>query len=235
LKTIRAVIRSGALDFSGDMTEVPTDDPIQPLEGERLIVCLGFCLKPMNPPCPSGRPNHDCHYLQNLLHSGAADIPESCQQCAIREIGSMTLKARGALYIMTSAKDILLDVFAPALNERRFSSGFFVLCRYSLRPFSVGLLASGIRGWLFPFESGDCRDYRTWLRADRGIKEEQTEIDKPIQNSLRGLLREAAIESPHTTQFEREGNVFYSQMGVVMPGKQIKTAESHCSGGDETE
>jgi len=146
----------------------------------------------------------------------------------------MTLKAGAAFYVMTSAKDILLDVFAPALNERRFSSGLFVLCRYSLRPFSVGLLASGIRGRLFPFESGDCRDYRTWLRADRGIKEEQTEIDKPIQRSIRGLLGDAAKESSPATQFEREGNVFYPRTGAEKPSKQTDTAESHCSARNET-
>ena len=126
----------------------------------------------------------------------------------------MTLKTGAAFYIMTSAKEILFDVFTPALDEGRFSSGLFVLCRYSLRPFAVGLLASGIQGRLFPFESGDCRDYKTWLQADRGIKEEQTEINEPNQRTIRALLVDAAREPPPHTQFERRGNVLYPRVAA---------------------
>ena len=121
----------------------------------------------------------------------------------------MTLKTGAAFYIMTSARDILLDVFKPALDEKRYSSGLFTLCRYSMRPFAVGMLASGIAGWLLPFEKGDCRDYRTWLLADRGIKDEQTEINAPIQRTIEELLRNAAKESPSATRYIRQGNVLY--------------------------
>ena len=212
VKTARAVIHSSALDLSGDIAVISGENPNLRLEGERTIVGVGFCLKPMNPPCPSGRSNHDCHYLEHLLHSEASDIPVYCRQCAIREIGIMTLKTGAAFYIMTSAKDILFDVFKPALDEGRFSSGLFVLCRYSMRPFAVGLLASGIRGWLFPFERGDCQDYKTWLQADRGIKEEQTEINESNQRTIRELLGNAAKETSPDTQFEKRGNVFYSRI-----------------------
>jgi hypothetical protein len=110
---------------------------------------------------------------------------------------------------MTSAMDILLDVFAPALDHRRFSTGLFVLCRYSLRPFAFGLLATGISGWLFPFESGDCRDYRTWLRADRGTKDEQTEIHESSRRAIRRLLGHGANEMTTWRQWERRGNIMY--------------------------
>ena len=233
LKTARAVIDSGDLDFSGDMTAVSHEGPGRGLEGARSIVGAGFCLKPMDPPCPSGRPNHDCHYLENLLHSGASDIPVACRQCAIREIGTMTLKTGAVFYIMTSAKDILLDVFAPALDEGRFSSGLFVLCRYSLRPFAVGLLASGMRGRMFPFESGDCKDYRTWLRADVGIKEEQTEIDASNQERIRELLRDAAKEPSPATRFERRGNVLYARMAAGRPGEWTETDRPNDRAEDE--
>ena len=170
-------------------------------------------MKPMNPPCPSGRFNHDCHYLERLLHSGIPDTPEApgtpdcCRQCAIREIGTMALKAGAAFYIMTSARDILLDVFAPALHEGRFSSGLFVLCRYSLRPFAVGLSASGIRGWLLPFERGDCRDYRTWLLADRGVKDEQTFISERNRRIVGELLGNVANEPDAIKKYKRRGNM----------------------------
>jgi len=209
VRTARAIIDSGALDFSGNVTSISNEALDRSLEDASSIVGVGFCLKPMNPPCPSGRSNHDCHYLEHLLHFGASDIPVSCRQCAIKKIGIMTLKTGSAFYIMTSAKDILFDVFKPALDEGAFSLGLFMLCRYSMRPFAVGLLASGIRGWLFPFEKGDCQDYKTWLQADRGIKEDQTEINEPNQRTIRELLANAAKEPLPASQFERRGNVFY--------------------------
>jgi len=114
---------------------------------------------------------------------------------------------------MTSARDILLDVFVPALDRGRFSSGLFALCGYSIRPFAVGLLASGMRGWLFPFANGDCRDYKTWLLADRGIKDEQTALEAPTRRTIRGLLEDAATRKTPATRFERRGHVLYPRMG----------------------
>ena len=217
VRTARAVFDAGALDFSGDRIEVFDKAPSQNLDGARSIVGVGFCLKPMNPPCPSGRPNHDCQYLERLIHthlsdvSDLSDLSDSCRRCLIREIGILALETGAAFYIMTSAKDILSDVYAPALDEGRFSSGLFVLCRYSLRPFAVGLLASGIRAWLFPLERGDCRDYRTWLQADRGVKDEQTAIAEQNRRFVRRLLGNAAKKPTHYRQFERQGNVLYSR------------------------
>lgn len=104
-----------------------------------------------------------------------------------------------------------MDVFVPALEDGTFSSGVFLLCRYSLRPFSVGLLAAGMRGLLLPFETGDCRDYATWLLADRGIKEEQTEVPRPAHTAIRALLENPAGVPPRPAQFERRGNILFSR------------------------
>jgi hypothetical protein len=210
-RTARAVLDSGALDLSDNVTQVSIAGSGQSLEDARSIVGVGFCLKPMDPPCMSGRANHNCHYLEHLLHSKEPNVPECCRQCAIREIGTMTLKTGAAFYIMTSAQDILFDVFTPALKKERFSSGLFVLCRYSLRPFAVGLLASGIRGWLFPFETGDCRDYKTWLLADRGIKEERTKTGEPTRNTIKNLLAKAAEEPQPHRRFVKRGNILYPE------------------------
>ena len=60
---------------------------------------------------------------------------------------------------MTSARDILDDVYVPALEDRRFTTGLFVLCRYSFKPFAVGVVASGMSATLLPLNEGDCRDY----------------------------------------------------------------------------
>jgi hypothetical protein len=207
VRTLRAVIDSGRYDLSGDLVATSDGEPHRSLGGPQSIVGVGFCLKPLDPPCLSGRSNHDCLYLERLLNSGTSDPPACCTQCAIREIGIMTLRAGAAFYVMTSAKDILMDVFVPALRERRFSSGLFTLCRYSLRPFAVGLLASGIRGQMFPFERGDCADYSTWLQADRGVKHDQTFLSEQNRVTISGLLGDAAKEPDSTTRFNRQGNI----------------------------
>jgi len=207
VRTGKALLYSSRRDFSGDMITISDEESDRIFGGERSIVGVGFCLKPMNPPCLSGRSNHNCHYLECLLHSGVADTPDCCIQCTIRQIGIMALKAGAAFYIMTSAKDILLDVFTPALNEKRFSSGLFVLCRYSLKPFTIGLLASGIRGWLFPLERGDCTDYKTWLLADRGVKDEQTSVSEQNREIIRELLGNVMEEPDSLKKFKRQGNI----------------------------
>jgi hypothetical protein len=119
------------------------------------------------------------------------------------------LKTDSAFYIMTSARDILLDVFEPSLCEGRFTSGLFVLCRYSLQPFAAGMSASGIRGCMFPFHQGDCRNYRAWLQADRGIKEEQTEIHDSTRAAIERILASAAKQPTSTAQFQKQENVFF--------------------------
>jgi hypothetical protein len=217
LRTARAVLASSALDASGATIAVPSSAAGPGLAGAPSMVGVGFCLKPMVPPCPSGRPNHDCQYLEHLGRSEAQDISVSCRSCAIRVIGIATLRTGAALYIMTSARDILLDVFVPALDRGRFSSGVFALCGYSVRPFAVGLLASGMRGWLVTFEKGDCRDYKTWLLADRGVKDEQTILDGPTHRTLRVLLEDAATRKTPATRFERRGHVLYPRMGDREP------------------
>jgi hypothetical protein len=209
MKTARAVIRSCFLDLAGNMAIISEENSIRRFVDELMIVGVGFCQKPMDPPCLSGRPNHSCHYFEHLHHSDASDIPICCRQCAIREIGIMTRKRGAAFYIMTSAKDILCDVFKPALDEGRFSSGIFMLCRYSMKPFAVAMLAAGIKGYLFPFKRGDCRDYKTWLQADRGTKEEQTEMGEQNQRIIRTLLEGTEKNTSLENQFERQGNIFF--------------------------
>ena len=209
VKTAKAVVASGKLDVSGDVTALGAEGSERVFGGAKSIVGVGFCLKPLDPPCPSGRFNHDCQFLETLPHSGSSAVPAACRSCAIREIGTLALRAGAAVYVMTSAKDILLDVFAPALDERRFTAGIFALCRYSLRPFAVGLLAGGVRGWMFPFEKGDCRDYKTWIQADRGTKEERTEINPPNRSAIREQLRAAAQEPTPAAGFVKRGHVLY--------------------------
>jgi hypothetical protein len=112
---------------------------------------------------------------------------------------------------MTSARDILNDVYVPALEGRRFATGLFVLCRYSFKPFAAGLLASGMRARLLPLDQGDCHDYRTWLLADRGIKNEQTTVDAAAIADAAGRLGGALPRGP--LRVARRGNVLFPSTG----------------------
>ena len=207
VRTIRALLAAARLDISKDTVATCDDAPEHHIGGPRCIVGLGFCLKPINPPCPSGRFNHDCRYLERQLRPGAPEPPECCRQCVIREIGLMALRAGCSFYIMTSAKDILLDLFVPSLSKRRISSGLFVLCRYSIRPFAVGLMASGVAGWMLPFAGGDCADYPTWLLADRGTKNERTSLSEPNSQRIQELLGTGDTHAAVPARFDRQGNV----------------------------
>lgn len=201
VRTARALLHAGRIDVS--------DRPIR-LQGtcppdQRSIVAVGFCMKPVAVPCPSGRTSHDCAYLEHLPPSA----PPPCRHCAIRELGELTLKTGSAFYIMTSAREILTDVFAPPLRKPRFTSGLFLLCRYSVQPFAAGMLASGIRGWIFQFQQGGCRDYRSWLMADRGIKTEQTAIHDSTQTAIRQILKKASKKPLPAARYKKRGNVFF--------------------------
>lgn len=177
--------------------------------GTGSVVGLGFCLKPMDPPCISGRPNHDCYFLEHQYMQGEADLHECCRGCVIREIGQQALNAGVALYIMTSARDILVDVFLPSLDEQSFSTGLFALCRYSIHPFSIPLMVTGVEALLFPYEWGDCMDYGTWLLADRGVKNEQTNLQKENLQVIRDLLENAAGVSHPSLGSVKRGNIYY--------------------------
>ena len=158
IRTLRAVAGARRLTCRDNGADVPGPEPGG--GALRRVVGAGFCLKPLA--CPSGRFSHDCAWLEG---GGAA----CCGGCEIRRLGARALGEGAAFYIMTSARDILDDVYLPALRERRFTDGRFFLCRYSFQPFAAGMLAAGIRGRLVGFASGDCRDYRTWVRDRKSV------------------------------------------------------------------
>ena len=203
----------GSVDVNGGTSAFPAGAPPS-------IVGAGFCLKPVSPPCPSGRANHDCLFLETLTGQNAAGVPVPCRSCAIREIGTQWLRAGSAFYVMTSARDIMDDVYVPALESREFPTGLFVLCRYSFKPFAVGLRASGMSARMVPLDQGDCRDYRTWLLADRGIKIERTTVDGAAMAGVASLMDAAAGAA--AVRVERRGNVLYPL--AVGPSPPHRTA-----------
>lgn len=171
--------------------------------GEGSLVGIGFCLKPVNPVCPAGRANHLCQ----LFDVGFGADPPPCRDCLIRVIGEQALACASAVYIMTSAHDILHDVLLPALVRRRFRSAVLILCPYSFEPIRLALAICGIEALLVPFLHGDCRDYSAWRRADTGDKPEQTLLDEASLRHLSDTLAGAAQDTP-ARGFQRTGNIY---------------------------
>jgi hypothetical protein len=177
--------------------------------GKGSVVGIGFCVKPMEPSCISGRANHDCAYFENHLHLSQDPKHEPCQDCLVREIGMMALTSKSDFYIMTSAKDILYDLFLPSLNSNTYGRALLCLCQYSFEPFKIALFISGINALLFPFEKGDCTDYRTWRQADKGIKDTQTKLWDIDHERIKALLQSSRQQMTHAVKYTKPGNIFH--------------------------
>ncbi len=220
---VAAGLKAGSdLNLSGDPpfiipSDRRPDEP--PALGPQTVIGLGFCLKPLDPPCPSGRPNHDCRLLEQGIDLALLPSDSPCRDCLIGTIGIRALRRGCAVYVMTSAADILNDVFRPALEEKRFTSGIFALCPYSIRPFSVPLTAVGLHAWLFPYDRGDCADYPTWLLADQGIKREQTALRLPDLATINGLL-ESVQSTAEPVRTLNEGNLYVPARPDLPQGKR---------------
>lgn len=182
--------------------------------GEGSLVGIGFCLKPLASACPAGRANHRCQVCE--VGFGEDSVP--CRDCLIRAISQQALACGSAVYVMTSAHDVLHDVLLPALRRRRFRSAVLTLCRYSFEPMSLALAVCGIEARLVPFLHGDCRDYSAWRRADTGDKPEQTLLDEASLTDLTNTLSNAAQDTA-ARRFQRVGNI-YEPRRVSRPGSE---------------
>ncbi len=171
--------------------------------GPASLVGIGYCVKPLNPPCPAGRASHDCRFFESARGDGRAP----CRNCLVRLAGELALACGSALYVMTSAQDILRDLLRPALERRRFRSAVLAMCRYSFEPMRLALSICGIEAWMIPFVHGDCRDYAAWLQADMGVKTEQTALDEDSFREMMETLSGAGLAAP-PRRFRREGNVY---------------------------
>jgi hypothetical protein len=171
--------------------------------GPGSIVGVGFCLKPLDPACPSGRANHDCLFIEGLANGNQA-----CVDCSVRRLGSAALKAGSAFYIMTSAQDILRDLLLPSLCRNEYTRALLALCRYSIEPFRFALTICGVDSRMAAFASGDCRDFATWRKADKGHKKEQTTLCGPTLDGMLETLAAAALGDVDERRFRKNGGVF---------------------------
>lgn len=187
---------------------------------EGILVALGYCQKPIknngnSKGCPSGLFNHDCLFLSTLdLKNPKADFPApECRTCEIGILGKKTLCAGGFIHIMTSARDMIYDIFLPSIKEKRFSHAIFLICPYSAEPIILPLLICDIKSILVKYTKGECRDFDDFTKADRGLKGERTSTDKSSMNEIHHILdyiisfRERE-QLPSPSRFERTGNLF---------------------------
>ena len=174
------------------------------------VVGMGFCEKPMDPPCPSGRFNHRCRLLEE---PALPALPAPCGECRIREIAHHALAAGAALYIMTSAEDIARDLLLMSMRKAQMAGAVLSVCPYSVPPLSLAMAICGMRGWVLPYARGDCRDFAAWLRADRGVKDERTSPSISAHQRLVALLKEvaavrAASGRGNARRFQRSGPMY---------------------------
>ena len=180
-----------------------TSTPARWQGGERSLIGIGFCLKPLTPACPASRANHRCQ----VFEVGFGEDSAPCRHCLIRAIGQQALASVSAVYVMTSAHDMLHDVLLPALLRRRFRCAVLTMCRYSFEPMRLALAICGIEARLVPFRHGDCQDYSAWRRADTGDKPEQTLFDETSLGDLTSTLS-GAVQNTPARRFQRVGNIY---------------------------
>lgn len=206
IKGLRKYQKYNRGELSGKLLIGP-QHPEKCIDNNKSVTGVGFCLKPVSPECISGRANHDCRFFELNLHLKNNTEPLCCRECTIKKTGLLALYKGSSFYIMTSAKDILHDIFLPSVKKGKYLKGLFCMCKYSFEPFKTALLISGIEACLFSFESGDCRDYKTWLRADKGIKDEQTTLSNTFVQSLENIL--SLTSADRNLKFRKSGNIFY--------------------------
>ena len=190
------------------------------LESEGLLVAVGYCQKPIKnaanaSECPSGLFNHDCLYLSRIdLKNPDEHYPASvCAACDIALLGRKTLSVGGTMHIMTSARDMVYDIFLPSLNHGKYRNAVFILCAYSSEPLILPMAICGIKGILVKYSKGDCRDFDEFIKADGGLKNERTSLNKKSLLEVNHIFdyflsfRKGETSLPYS-RFEMIGNMF---------------------------
>jgi hypothetical protein len=172
-------------------------------------VGMGFCQKPLEPPCPSGRFNHECWFLTRPEGAG---MPPACRMCNIREIAERALPAGAAVYVMTSAADIARDLLLPALRGAVPGRVLLSVCPYSVPPLTLAMSVCGLRGMVQSYGEGDCKDFAMWSRADEGDKPEQTCLPPAAHRRMLALLDQVAARRAKVVavprRYAKAGNLY---------------------------
>lgn len=173
----------------------------------RPLVGLGFCLKPYDPEdlassCPVGRANHECLYLEK------GQTKHICSDCVIFKISRKCLQTGCCVYIMTSGYDIAQDFLLPQIKKGSFPTAILLLCPYSVQAILPALFICGIKAFLLAYDSGYCRNYKEWRKADLGRKEQRTKLGMDSWEKLLDLFDRSGRSLSPFHSFRREGHIF---------------------------
>jgi len=211
--------RSSRLDGAALVRTDSTQDFREVLANGNWLVGIGFCQKPITPPCPSGRFNHKCRWL---AQSGTTEPQPACRDCQVREVARHALPAGATVHIMTSAADLARDLLLPALSGSGPTKVVLSLCPYSVGPMSLALTICGLRGMILSYNEGHCGDFAAWVRADEGDKPERTFLRPDTRHRLLSLIdqvagarREKGMALP--VRYVEQGNLYapISESGYV--------------------
>jgi hypothetical protein len=75
-------------------------------------------------------------------------------------------------------------------------------------------------------------DYKTWLLADRGVKDEQTFVSKQNREIIRELLGNVTKEPDSIKKYKRQGNILCPEVileKVAEPNLRMEPAASRRS------
>jgi hypothetical protein len=70
------------------------------------------------------------------------------------------------------------------------------------------VFVSGIDAFLFPFEKGDCKDYKTWRQADKGNKDKQTQLRDNDLEMITTLLHSETHKFRPELKYTKTGNIY---------------------------
>lgn len=123
-----------------------------------------YCQKPNS--CPAKRFNHRCLFAETLITYPA------CKKCELKKMVELAMMLKCPFYIMTTALDVLLDVFLT----RRFPFFLVMICGYARELFLFPAFVFDMKGRFLLLGKGSCRSYWEFLLADQGHKSAQTHL-----------------------------------------------------------
>ena len=155
-----------------------------------LVVMGAYCQKPREGnTCPAGRFNHRCHFIQTLT------VYPACRHCDLRKMAELAMLLGCHFYIMTSALNLLRDVFLPAIREKAFSHFLVMICPYAKELFLFPAFVSEMKGWTLIIAKGSCPNYKEFLLADKGHKSRQTHLSSIAHRSFLNIYQRIKANS----------------------------------------
>ena len=84
-----------------------------------------------------------------------------------------------------------------------------LLCPYSVQAILIALFICGMDSFLLAYDSGFCRNYKEWRKADLGDKSEITQLHPSSWEKLLAVMEKFDRSKFRNQKFRREGNIFF--------------------------